>query len=657
MNAIASTRVQTAKNLRDNHIALVIPAYQRPYVWPSEDVTKLLEDIVAAYMAGEPHYYIGTILTAILPPKDKSSKTETHELIDGQQRMTTLMLLALAFAKYVPGVDLADVVVIGEETRLTFAIREQVQGLLGHWAGLEPENTPSHDAISHNPYLSNLNAGLIAAEQCLAGLRASDDAKRCDLVAIGGYLFTQVKWVNNVMPDGMDLNKLFATMNTSGVQLEQSDILKSRLLHKITINKARYDAIWQACENMGNYFERNVRQLFPEADWQNLEYEQLARFSKEHFPLAENSSQHSDEVSINDIAAMDIVSLKDGVKDDFENEGRCRSIISFSLFLMHAYRIYRFRQSQNDFDVRLKDSRLNESFSDFVDSATEQQAIKFLEHLWSVRYQYDRWVVKWVKREEDDEDYLRLTSVHRNQSNKRYRLNRSPRERSNLSQLQSVRNFTGERSAQYWLTPFLGRLISVNYQKSDDVSALLEDIDNQLSLTEDTQKIASFALLSGNLINVQAFNDVEDYLRSAKGTGFQHYWFQKLEYVLWRERESMSYFESRNLEAYRITSKNSIEHVHPQNEEHGKKLNPNPKFLHAFGNLVLLSPGENSAYSNQDVGKKEIDFKRKSTYDSLKLAHMFHVKSDGEWSSDTIIEHENNMIEILNTHYQVAYPY
>jgi hypothetical protein len=54
---------------------------------------------------------------------------------------------------------------------------------------------------------------------------------------------------------------------------------------------------------------------------------------------------------------------------------------------------------------------------------------------------------------------------------------------------------------------------------------------------------------------------------------------------------------------YRITAKNSVEHVYPQQEEYQRYLDK--EILDSFGNLVLLSPGENSAYSNQAVGKKK----------------------------------------------------
>lgn len=42
MNARVLSQVQTAAALCLNKVELVIPSYQRPYVWPSEDVVGLL---------------------------------------------------------------------------------------------------------------------------------------------------------------------------------------------------------------------------------------------------------------------------------------------------------------------------------------------------------------------------------------------------------------------------------------------------------------------------------------------------------------------------------------------------------------------------------------------------------------------------------------
>jgi len=657
MSKQVQSQVETAFLLCKKNIALVIPCYQRPYVWPADDVTQLLDDIIAAKRANESHYYIGTVITSRLRKADNPDASTTYELIDGQQRMTTLMLLALAFSRHLPDCQLASLTVLGRQPRLSFAIRHEVQALLGAKAGLKSFTLPNKDTIKQMPYLAHLERAVSAATSHVATLAKS--ISRTELEAIANYLFTQVKWVNNSMPLGMDLNRLFATLNTSGVQLEQSDILKSKLLYKINRNKARYEAIWQACEKMDNYFERNVRQLFPDADWNALKYEELASFDHRLFPLRLKRRADTEGLSIADLArekGHDDVEWEThqsaATNEDLDDKVYCRPIISFPLLLVHAFRIYRAQNDLDDIAPRVNSSRLNESFTDVLADLTEKQATGFIECLWKVRYQFDRWVVKWVERAEGDEPQLSLTNISRSRdsSSRSYRFNRYALETSNLSQLQSVRNFTGERSAQYWLTPFLGQLVEKRLQKREQVEILLEQIDNQLSLATTTQKEASFTLTTGDLTALKTIESVCQELNTEnKGTGFEHYWFQKLEYLLWKHGERLGCFNMAKHGQYRIVSKNSVEHVHPQNEEYGQGLGYD--HLNAFGNLVLLSPGENSSYSNQTVEKKQADFRSKPWYDSLKLAHIFYTKGTGPWGQSKIHNHQAVMLDLLSMHY------
>src|SRR5690606_32748727 len=116
----------------------------------------------------------------------------------------------------------------------------------------------------------------------------------------------------------------------------------------------------------------------------------------------------------------------------------------------------------------------------------------------------------------------------------------------------------------------------------------------------------------------------EEYLCESKGTAFEHYWFQKLEYVLWKNADKENPVDGGRIKRYRITSKNSVEHVYPQHEQFNRKLEGEGDPLNAFGNLVLLSPGENSSYGNQTVGKKMDDFINKPGIDSMKLRQIYH---------------------------------
>ncbi len=73
-----------------------IPIYQRNYGWTTENCQRLLEDIVKCGADGAPNHYIGSIIVK----KEESIGYEIFNVIDGQQRMTTISLLLLALCKY-----------------------------------------------------------------------------------------------------------------------------------------------------------------------------------------------------------------------------------------------------------------------------------------------------------------------------------------------------------------------------------------------------------------------------------------------------------------------------------------------------------------------------------------------------------------------------
>lgn len=641
MSSKVETELLSLQIIATKDLGFVIPCYQRPYVWREEEVIKLFDDVRDAYLAKEPHYFIGSVLSAL-----NGDKSE-YELIDGQQRTTTLMLLSLAFKAVGIETQLAHVSIKGENPRLTFEIRESVRNLLGSYAGLDKITKPGEEDIRKDEYLVHLEANLTILRQQVDKLAEQSDF---DIQGFADYIFNQVQWVNNIVPASMDLNRLFSSLNTGGIQLEPVDLLKAKLFKHITTDKAVYSSIWQACEHTDNYFERNLRQIFKNADWQTLEYTDLANYQAELFPLvsSSNSVQRVGK-SIAEIASGSLdfdvdPEQSESQSDDFDDETvYCRSIISFELLLIHTLRIFCTQKSWDDLTPRIRASNLMLCFEGLLQH--DERTIKsFIELLWQVRYQFDTWVVKWVEHDDREDAQLRLTSISKN---KAY-INRKAKELGLLAQLQAVRNFTGDRSAQYWLTAFLCRLVADPKANDEDVVTLLESIDNKMSLTRETQKEASFKLASDISPQTIPWEDQAIYLKSSLGTRFEHYWFQKLEYLLWKNGDKTN---DGKLKRYRITSKNSVEHVHPQNEEYHHELEKSP--LNAFGNLVLLSPGENSSYSNQTVAKKKADFDSKPRYDALKLKDIFetYTQSNGQWSAIEIDKHQQKMLKLLEKHY------
>ena len=85
--------------LQDSKIDFLIPDYQRPYAWGDKECQTLWDDIFefafpdndySKFNSETDEYYLGSIVTF----KNEEGKTE---IIDGQQRITTLMLLLRAF--------------------------------------------------------------------------------------------------------------------------------------------------------------------------------------------------------------------------------------------------------------------------------------------------------------------------------------------------------------------------------------------------------------------------------------------------------------------------------------------------------------------------------------------------------------------------------
>ena len=87
----------TIKNLFCNSDSLyMIPNYQRPYSWTDDQVEKMWEDLWEAFQNekedenSSEDYFLGSIIVS------KSKNSDFLEVIDGQQRLTTLTILISA---------------------------------------------------------------------------------------------------------------------------------------------------------------------------------------------------------------------------------------------------------------------------------------------------------------------------------------------------------------------------------------------------------------------------------------------------------------------------------------------------------------------------------------------------------------------------------
>ena len=69
-----------------------VPIYQRPYSWGNDELRSLIENLFDAFKKQEP-VFMGTIQLSAPVPLDPDGKKRSYDVIDGQQRLTTFLIL------------------------------------------------------------------------------------------------------------------------------------------------------------------------------------------------------------------------------------------------------------------------------------------------------------------------------------------------------------------------------------------------------------------------------------------------------------------------------------------------------------------------------------------------------------------------------------
>ncbi|GAA8059943.1 DUF262 domain-containing protein [Helicobacter pylori] len=80
--------------LADREYFYQVPDYQHPYVWDKDHLGALIDDLVGSYTSNrEDEYFCGSIVIA------KNQKDERWDVVDGQQRLTSFIILACTILK------------------------------------------------------------------------------------------------------------------------------------------------------------------------------------------------------------------------------------------------------------------------------------------------------------------------------------------------------------------------------------------------------------------------------------------------------------------------------------------------------------------------------------------------------------------------------
>ncbi len=249
-----------------------VPEYQRPYVWGREEIDDLVDDLIFA-MTEKPDfdYFPGSfVFQSKLAQSEKGQEFDENDLLDGQQRMATLLMLfaVLRDLSQDPQAkkDCQECIYqkasqyknIPERTRLVFAIREEVQRFVDKFVKADGGTNRESDLaaiVSKKGDLSVRNMAQAILE-IRRFFRENTETKPEDLLQ---FLLNRVLLIYVSTENLEDAFRLFMILNDRGIPLRNSDILKSMNLGALERqeDEIKYAEMWEEAESeLGDDFDR-----------------------------------------------------------------------------------------------------------------------------------------------------------------------------------------------------------------------------------------------------------------------------------------------------------------------------------------------------------------------------------------------------------------
>ncbi len=230
----------------------VIPSYQRPYAWTVDQASELFDDLKSFYETeDEEGYFLGSIVLI------KNEDRPLAEVIDGQQRLTTLTILFSVLSSVHDGAnkdELKGYVVepgkkaekIDPKPRLTLRERDKAffrkyvqEFRLDELAELD-------ESAVENEARANI---LRNAVHLRKSVEAAFDTPE-ELLEFASFLLTRCFLVAVATPNEASAFRVFSVMNSRGLDLQPTDIIKADIIGKITGEEDRqeYNDKWEEME-------------------------------------------------------------------------------------------------------------------------------------------------------------------------------------------------------------------------------------------------------------------------------------------------------------------------------------------------------------------------------------------------------------------------
>lgn len=527
------------------------------------------------------------------------------DLIDGQQRMTVTNLMAIAFKELCPALNMYWDGYLNNGERLEFSARdEDTSYLLSRTKGKKAsyENHMMEDGIE------------IIKSWCNSKFHKSSDKDKKEFDTERCADYASFVWKNltlfcSYLPEKyvsnpIELNRYFEAMNSTGRQLQQHEILLVDLISGHP-NSETLSKIW------GKISDINKRYIPFNED--SGEYRRDYDWMIDHIESQFNDTNKVEETFL---TIEQIVPKKLDSRNNSSFPISKQMIISFEELLLMALRITTGGEHTWNF---YKPEHLLARFQEADLKGTGRLDL-FFATLLKCRLLMDYKVI-WQETD-GNLDYDLLTS----DSDGR------------LEKFQSMLHVANSESFYRWLPEYIQWLSDNPHSTVDLELETLKHIDRNLySPLNDTNELCY--------------------------PGIDRYWFWRLDYELWENRNKEDGWLKDNPELkevvgrYVFRSNRSIEHLHPQTPTDERSEKWIGYDLNRFGNLAMISSSFNSLQSNESAGVKmervhhQIDT---SQLQSLKMLHMWITYRNAAetspaetWTKEKVELHEKAMLPYL----------
>ena len=516
----------------------IVPLYQREYAWGDEEITQLLNDFYEAFLNyPAKSYHIGIV---VIIRRSASFEGQLYELIDGQQRFTTLSILYRLIQE-----DLKHPI----ERKVFFENRPEAENFL---------NDFFQDAKTYNmnpwPFrnameiIRDFHYNDLSWETLL--YKTIDINGTGTLMSFRDFILKQVKLFVVEMPITTDVSRYFEIMNNRGRQLEPHELLKAQLIQlyreenssksddELEVLCRHFDDVWNILAHMNGHIEKYVHAFTTYSDSTELD---------EWVNLPLNST----EIDVNNTDELQ------SVINDFPN------------FLMQVLKQYCNWKNYDDEVVPLDDRQFKKTFDNIL-GKKKISATEFVGYIIRMRLKYDRYVVK---------------AQFLNNEVKQWVIKRYPQ-----SSYELINTFT----EKYEQIVKLQSMLQVTYRSrryKDWLQLILEQDDCKLSSSEEMIKLLTEYVR--NRIKELCDNSIDSSSLLNIGLKTPHVVFNLIDYLMWLKEPGKDFI---------FTYRSSIEHHQPQDETYSE--NKNVDWKDTIGNLCLVYANENSSMSNHSPKEK-----------------------------------------------------